>query len=76
MVQTPEWVLLVWDKRIFEKVDVVGKFSVSVLLKGVVDGFYGLVQGFMALMMIDYGFFMGRVGMFACQVEHGMVFNK
>ena len=33
-------VLLVWDKRAFEKIDVtVGQFSVNVLLRGVVDGF-------------------------------------
>ena len=33
-------VLLVWDKRVYEKVDiVVGQFFVSVLLKGVADGF-------------------------------------
>ena len=32
--------LLVWDKRVFEKVDcVVGLFSVNVLLKGVADDF-------------------------------------
>ena len=32
--------LLVWDKRVFEKVDcVVGLFSVNVLLKGVADVF-------------------------------------
>lgn len=33
-------VLLIWDRRMFEKVDcVVGRFSVSMLLKGVTDGF-------------------------------------
>ena len=33
-------VLLIWDKRVFEKLDViVGQFSVSVLLRGVVDDF-------------------------------------
>ena len=33
-------VLLVWDKRVFEKVDcVVGLYSVNVLLKGVADDF-------------------------------------
>ena len=32
--------MLVWDKRVFEKMDViVGQFSVSVLLRGVVDDF-------------------------------------
>ena len=32
--------LLVWDKRVFEKVDcVVGRFSINVLFKGVVDDF-------------------------------------
>ena len=32
--------LLVWDKRVFEKVDwVVGLFFVNVLLKGVADDF-------------------------------------
>ena len=39
-VNTAEGVLLVWDKRVFEKVDcAVGLFSVNVLLKGVVDDF-------------------------------------
>ena len=33
-------VLLIWDKRVFEKLDVIaGQFSVSVLLRGVVDDF-------------------------------------
>ena len=32
--------MLIWDKRIFEKMDViVGQFFVSVLLRGVVDDF-------------------------------------
>ena len=32
--------LLVWDKRVFEKVDcAIGLFSVNVLLKGVADDF-------------------------------------
>ena len=32
--------MLIWDKRIFEKMDViVGQFSISVLLRGVVDDF-------------------------------------
>ena len=31
---------MVWGRRVFEKVDcVVGRFSVSILLKGVIDGF-------------------------------------
>ena len=39
-VQIAGGVLLVWDKRVFEKVDiVVGQFFVSVLLKGVANGF-------------------------------------
>ena len=39
-VNTAGGVLLVWDKRVFEKVDcVVGRFSVNVLFKGVVDDF-------------------------------------
>ena len=33
--------MLIWDKRVFEKLDVIaGQFSVSVLLRGVVDEFY------------------------------------
>ena len=33
-------VLLVWDKRVYEKIDVsIGQFFVNVLLKGVVDDF-------------------------------------
>ena len=39
-VNTAGGVLLVWDKRVFEKVDcAVGRFSVNVLFKGVVDDF-------------------------------------
>ena len=39
-IQTSRGVLLLWDKRVVEKVDVsIGLFSVSVLLRGVVDGF-------------------------------------
>ena len=38
--------LLVWDKRIFEKVDcVVGLLSVNVLLKGVADDFVWVCSG-------------------------------
>ena len=38
--------LLVWDKRVFEKVDcAVGMFSVNVLLKGVVDDFVWACSG-------------------------------
>uniref|UniRef100_A0A7N2R375 Uncharacterized protein n=1 Tax=Quercus lobata TaxID=97700 RepID=A0A7N2R375_QUELO len=38
--ETSGGILLVWDKRVFEKMDViVGQFSVSVLLRGVVDDF-------------------------------------
>ena len=33
-------VLLMWDRRVFVKVDyVVGRFSVSILLKGVANGY-------------------------------------
>ena len=33
-------VLLTWDKRVYEKIDyMIGSFSVSILLKGVADGF-------------------------------------
>ena len=33
-------VLMMWDRRVFVKVDyVVGRFSVSILLKGVANGF-------------------------------------
>ena len=39
-VNTAEGMLLVWDKRVYEKVDcAIGQFSVNVLLKGVVDDF-------------------------------------
>ena len=39
-VQIAGGVLLVWDKRVFEKFDIfVGQFSVIVLLKGVANGF-------------------------------------
>ena len=39
-VQTLGGVLPIWDKRVIEKLDViVGKVSISVLLRGVVDDF-------------------------------------
>ncbi|KAL4651732.1 hypothetical protein ACB092_01G182200 [Castanea dentata] len=39
-MQSSGGVLLIWDKRVFEKLDViVGQFSVSILLRGVVDDF-------------------------------------
>ena len=39
-VQISGGVLLIWDKRVFEKLDVMlRQFSVSVLLRGVVDDF-------------------------------------
>ena len=38
--------VLIWDKRVFEKLDViVGQFSVSVLLRGVVDDFIWAYTG-------------------------------
>ena len=37
---------MLWDRRVFEKIDlVVGSFSVSVLLKGVADGFEWICSG-------------------------------
>ena len=45
-VNTTRGVLLVWDKRVFEKVDYdVGLFSVNVLLKGVADDFVWACSG-------------------------------
>ena len=45
-VQTLGGVLLIWDKRVFGKLDViVGQFSVSVLLRGVVDDFVWACTG-------------------------------
>ena len=39
-IHTAGGILVVWDTRVYEKIDcVVGSFSVSVLLKGVEDGF-------------------------------------
>ena len=38
--------LLVWDKRVYEKVDyAIGQFSVKILLKGVVDDFVWACSG-------------------------------
>ena len=37
---------MIWDTRVYEKIDcVVGSFSVSILLKGVVDGFVWICTG-------------------------------
>ena len=45
-VNTAWGVLLVWDKRVFEKVDcAVGLFFVNVLLKGVVNDFVWACSG-------------------------------
>ncbi|XP_023926420.1 uncharacterized protein LOC112037820 [Quercus suber] len=45
-VQTSGGVLLIWDKRVVEKFDVIaGQFSVSVLLRGVVDDFVWACTG-------------------------------
>ena len=45
-VQTSGGILLVWDKRVFEKMDViVGHFFVNVLLRGVVDDFVWACTG-------------------------------
>ena len=45
-VYTTRGVLVTWDIRVYEKIDcVVGNFSVSVLLKGVVDGFVWICTG-------------------------------
>ncbi|KAL4625272.1 hypothetical protein ACB092_05G013600 [Castanea dentata] len=45
-VQSSGGVLLIWDKRVVEKLDViVGQFSVSVLLRGVVDDFVWACSG-------------------------------
>ena len=46
IVQTLRGVLLIWDKRVFEKLDVmVGQFFVNVLLRGVVDDFVWACTG-------------------------------
>ena len=45
-IHTAGGIWLAWDRRLFEKVDYfVGRFSVSVLLKGVVDGFEWVCSG-------------------------------
>ena len=45
-VQTSRGVLLLWDKRVVEKIDVfVGQISVSVLLRRVLDGFEWVCTG-------------------------------
>ena len=45
-VQSSGGVLLIWDKRVVEKMDVlVGQLSVSVLFKGVLDGFVWVCTG-------------------------------
>ena len=46
IVQTSGGVLLIWDKRVFEKLDVIaGQFFVSALLRGVVDDFVWACAG-------------------------------
>ena len=68
--------LLVWDKRVFEKVDcVVGLFSVNVLLKEVVDDFvWDCLGECMGLMMIVSGVLYGRSlqGCILGEIQHGV----
>ena len=45
-IHTAGGVILSWDIRVYEKIDcVVGCFSVSILLKGVVDDFAWICTG-------------------------------
>ena len=45
-IHTAGGIWLAWDRKLFEKVDFfVGRFSVSVLLKGIVDGFEWVYSG-------------------------------
>ena len=45
-IHTAGGILVVWDTKVYEKIDcVVGSFSVSVLLKGVADGFVWICTG-------------------------------
>ena len=44
-IHTAGGILVIWDTRVFEKIDcVVGSFSVSVLLKGVAGEFMALMM--------------------------------
>ena len=74
-VQTSRGILLVWDKRVFEKMDViVGQFCVSVLLRGVVDDFVWAWTGVYGPMMMDSGLFCGR-SYYGCALDgpwHGV----
>ena len=46
VIHTARGILVIWDIRVYEKIDcVVGSFSVSVLLKGVVDVFVWICTG-------------------------------
>ena len=46
VVQTSGGVLLLWAERVVEKIDVLaGQFSVSVLFRGVLDGFEWVCTG-------------------------------
>ena len=46
VVQSSGGVLLIWDKRVYEQLDIfVGQFSVNVLLRGVVDDFVWACTG-------------------------------
>ena len=45
-MHTAGGISLMWDRRVFERVDsVVGSFSISILLKGVSDGFEWICSG-------------------------------
>ena len=45
-IHTTRGVLLIWDKPVYEKIDcVVGCFSISIVLKGVVDGSVWICTG-------------------------------
>ena len=76
-VQTSAGVLLIWDKRVFEKLDVIAEqFSVSILLRGVVDDFVWACIGVYG--PNDDG---QRASLWeklsqVCQMAHGMVLSR
>ena len=57
-----------------EKIDVfVDQFSVSVLLRGVLDGFEWVCTGIYGPNVDQHGCFVGGVIQGACSMDHGLV---
>ncbi|KAL4594153.1 hypothetical protein ACB092_12G000700 [Castanea dentata] len=59
-IHTTGGVLLIWDKQVYEKIEcVVGCISVSIVLKGVEDGFVWICMGVYGPLLLGLGILYG-----------------